>query len=301
MTRSKSAAKGKQGEDSKPAAIKKADTPAKYVPPAVRVPVATLTPATLSSFASATSSSKGPPVKGLDSFGITGSPSGGAFAAKKVLNQNEGFLKCCVIQAPNKWSMVFRLEDRNVNYDKGFYGERFLKDARNKEWFRALMFKDTFPYWYHENVPVLNHRGFNIRMFIIQAEGKVPANSALINVGHEICSHLNAVEGNPTTTRVNEADYFWLNDTAVWADVLGNEAAANALKEETGPKCPGYYNVHKTTIHTYFHPGSFSLEMAKDWDAPISQVHPSLRNDTDVNKENEDDVFSLDDTDDEME
>jgi len=71
--------------------------------------------------------------------------------------------------------------------------------------------------------------------------------------------------------------YFWLPDGAVWSDIIGYDAALTALIRDAGPPCDGYYDLHWATIHSYFQPVTFSLDLARTLRAPNEQIHPSER------------------------
>lgn len=142
-------------------------------------------------------------------------------------------------------------------------------------------------------------------MFFINADGKKPAKDTLVRLGNEVCKHLNAEEGNDTFTSVEETSFFWIPRGAVWSDIIGFDAALSALFQETGQPYDGYYEAHMGTIHSYFNPGTFGIDLAKKLYAPVDELHPSLRAvpapDQDATMEQQSDMFSLDNTDDENE
>jgi hypothetical protein len=49
------------------------------------------------------------------------------------------------------------------------------------------------------------------------------------------------------------------------------------LIKEHGHPYPGFYGLHKMTIHANFHPNSFSIELARTLHAPVEQSHESLQ------------------------
>jgi hypothetical protein len=50
------------------------------------------------------------------------------------------------------------------------------------------------------------------------------------------------------------------------------------LIKEQGHPYPGFYELHKTAIHAYyFHPNSFSIDLARTLHAPVEQIHESLQ------------------------
>jgi hypothetical protein len=59
---------------------------------------------------------------------------------------------------------------------------------------------------------------------------------------------------------------------------VGYDAALASLLLETGhTRDDGYYLHNKDKIHSYFHPGSMSVELARTLLAPPEEIHPSLR------------------------
>ena len=75
---------------------------------------------------------------------------------------------------------------------------------------------------------------------------------------------------------VDEHSFFWLPDDAVWSDIIGCEAALNALLDETDLAITDYYKTYEDTIHSYFHRSSFDHQLASILRAPPCELHPSV-------------------------
>jgi hypothetical protein len=117
-------------------------------------------------------------------------------------------------------------------------------------------------------------------MFVIRMEGAPPPHKIIIEeLGNIICSNINAMDENKDkkTAVLDESNFYWMTmpDGAVWADVIGYDAALTALFRQTGPPSDGFYDLHQPTIHSYFHRATFSLDLARTLRAPNDQVHPS--------------------------
>jgi hypothetical protein len=90
---------------------------------------------------------------------------------------------------------------------------------------------------------------------------------------------VNSARGNDTVAAVDKDTYFWLEDPVVWSDVIGNDEAVKNLLKETNTihAAAGFYDANKALIHSYFHRGLFSAELAAMLHAPDSELHSSLR------------------------
>jgi hypothetical protein len=163
-------------------------------------------------------------------------------------------------------------------HSPGAWAEKLFFDAvkSNKKWTTDLNVESTCPHWYHNNVLQLNQRHYAIRMFVIPLE-RSPTKIQIVGLGNTICKNINATHANTTTTTLDETHYFWLPDGAVWSDVIGYDAALTALLRKAGPSCDNYYSNYEATIHTFFHPATSSLDLARTLRAPNDQIHPSER------------------------
>lgn len=271
--------KGDDDEDKKLPAKKKQPAAAKHSPPR-SLPILISPPPRYSmaspsktSTASNNTKPSSLPGQGLLAFGMRP-----ACSSYGTFHDKNSTLKCCVIRGVTTTALVFRVQP-NDSENPGAWGEQcfFAAIRFKKDWVSKYMVDTKSLRWYQDNVPQFNPNKFPIRLFVIRIQGPPPSNDHLLGLGNDICMHLNATEGNRTTTIVEQASYFWLPDAAVWADVIGDDAALTALIREAGPPCDGYYDLHEATILTFFHPGSFSLDLARTLHAPNHQIHESQR------------------------
>jgi len=187
--------------------------------------------------------------------------------------QTSCFLKACVIKEPNNfYNIIFRIE--SIAFGECL-PERLFHEAlvRNHEWTVALSFHPYTYKWYHRNEPQLD-RGFGHRLFMIPCKGTPPTKENLVKLGDWICLQLNRLSGTKAITVVDEFSYVWLNDNAVWADVLGYNAALFHLKRMTGEPKPDedYFQQNKDVIFSFFHQGALSMQLATLLHAPYSEV-----------------------------
>jgi len=223
---------------------------------------------------------------GLELFGIKPSkvsPSNGgankdSYIRMAVINdENEG----CVI--------VYRFEPKDTSNTNGSWSEKVMFESlRNGVKFVRLL--NVHPYCEHlfiNNEPVVNGRGYKVRMFQIMCENR-PQATALKSLATRICDEVNAIPGNNTTASIEEGRLMWLPEDAVWSDAVGVDRALEKLFLKTGQPDTNYYHENHTIVHTYFHPETFSLDLARALRAPVEQVHPDLRADLRNNDGDED-------------
>ena len=275
-------------EDTKLPPIKRKPAPAKHSPrpalPTIISPARASRPSSTPTLAgmsisTASESTKGNPSpvvgKGLLAFGLRpASTSFGSFLDK------DSTLKCCVIHGPTTSALVFRVQPNDIVRNLGgSWGEKcFFEAVRlKKQWVLDIGVDNTCLSWYHDNIEQKNPKGYAIRLFVIKVEGPPPTKDVIVDIGNYICRHINDADNNKTTTKIEEASFFWLPDDAVWSDIIGYDAALAALIRDAGPPCDGYYDLHWATILSYFEAGSFSLELARTLRAPNEQIHPSER------------------------
>jgi hypothetical protein len=233
-----------------------------------------VTPTRIASTALLTANNVPPDDDLLLSFGITPS-----IIAPTRYNSKDSFLKCCVIDAKENSALVFRVEPKDPNSPSGSWGEKTMFDAvrSHTDWVLKLHFDSQCFHWYHENVPQKNAKNYNIRLFVIRVQ-QVPEDENLFQLAQHICKKINATQGNTTTTDFDKDHFFWLTDGAVWADIIGIDAALKQLVTvATALPQDGFFETNRSLINCYFHAGTYSLELARWLHAPMSEIHPSLR------------------------
>lgn len=109
------------------------------------------------------------------------------------------------------------------------------------EWARKLEFQTNVVLWYHNNIPMLNMKNYGIRLFVIET-GELPTKDIALQVGKHICEHINSYPTNNTKTTIDENSFFWIEEPAVWADIIGYVPAFEALKKKTEIPFDGKYD-----------------------------------------------------------
>jgi hypothetical protein len=176
--------------------------------------------------------------------------------------------------------LVLRVQPSDHTSRAASWQEKLLTDAVKYQypWAKELNFDPTVIFWFRENVPQLNPKGYNIRLFTIRIESESPPIKAnLVALGQFICDQLNAIPGNQNSISVDEHSFFWVPDGAVWSDIMGIDAALAALFKEHGhPTGPEWFETNRSIIYSYFRAGTFTREMVQLLYAPIDELDPSI-------------------------
>lgn len=211
----------------------------------------------------------------LASFGIK--PAASLSSTMSTTKNKNSMLKCCLIPAGLDSAIVFRLQPIDPTCNN--WSEKCFFDAlrRHDEWVTRLAFDTNCLFWFENNIPQKNSKDFTTRMFVIRTEDN-PSDEQLVRLGHHICAEINKLPNNTTTTLIDENSYFWIpRGEAVWADIIGIDEALAQLTKKHGHPHPGYFELHKDTINTYFHSGTYSVPLARALHAPVEEIHPSVR------------------------
>jgi hypothetical protein len=183
-------------------------------------------------------------------------------------------LKCCVIDAGVNSAILFRFEPNGSWSEKILFDEILVKHS---EWTTAVGFVDKTFRWFHNNRAQMNDRNYMVRLFCINTVQPVKVKEYLVELGKYICTQINEVENNRIVASVpdNELDYFWVPNGAVWADVIGIDAAYMQLIQKTGFPTgeEDFYQCNKFLIDSYFHTGTYTLDLAHNLGAPLHEVH----------------------------
>jgi hypothetical protein len=238
----------------------------------------------------------------LARFGIQASTSP---VATRGFNNSVSILKCCLIDTAENAAIVFRLEAKNQPKNTGTWMEKLFVDALNNalnnkfvldpknveiNFVQALNIETKCMFWFHDNQPQMNARGFCFRLFVIKV-AKVPSQESTIELATYLCEQLNKLDkknegtNNATTVELHESDFFWKpSPNTVWADVIGINAALDMLQKAKGtPGNQDYYVTHKSFIDSLFHSGTYSIDLAEKLYAPVEEIDPSLRASHDIN------------------
>jgi len=215
-------------------------------------------------------------VPDLALFGIQGTaPPNGTIGVDR-----NATLKCCVIRGPNKFALVFRVHANHPMFFGSHWGDKLFFDCvrERRQWVVNLSISDRLLKWYDRNLPQQNSKGFFIRLYVIYAKGDVPPKQNLLDLGKVICDQINQCVGNNTVTTVDTDNYFWGGRSAVWSDVVGIDEAQVLLYKETNvvEPMPGFYEVHKDLILSYFREGQLPASVGARMYAPFEAIAQSL-------------------------
>jgi hypothetical protein len=188
---------------------------------------------------------------------------------------NGSILKVALIPLLTGTAIVFRCE--SLSSRVASWSEKIFKDAvcTVNTWAYNFGFDSNILYWSDNNIPQKNERGYRVPLFVITTED-IPTHSAIILLGKTICSNINKAEGNNTVISVQEDNYFWLGDDAVWSDIIGYQQSYDIIVAERGLPQPGFYEMNRDYIHTHYKFGTFSAQTAEVFFAPEETLHPSL-------------------------
>jgi hypothetical protein len=169
--------------------------------------------------------------------------------------------------------ILLRCEPVGVNHTVSWSEKIFSDAVRTKEaWTTSLnVCSELFP-WFERNVQQNNPKGFPIRLFYIPAANIVTV-PRLVALCMYICDRINSTPGNNTVLSVNENRLLWLDENAVWSDVVGVSKACQMVVNARGITFPGFYELHHHFIHTFFRPTSFTLELVNYFHAPMSTLN----------------------------
>ena len=213
----------------------------------------------------------GLPEEGLAAFGIK--------SVSECGGDKDSILRCVkIVHSDNSAALVFRCEPNNES-NPSWVEKMWFDAVRHKvEWVVKLNVEGQMLHWYHDDEAMLNNRGYDVRLFVIQCAEEPPV-ASIMKLARYISEKINEIPTNFTTITVVPDKFFWIpcSDNPVWSDVIGSDAALKTLVEKTGVPKAGYYEANHGTIHSYFRPHTFTLDLARVLRAPIEQVAPGLR------------------------
>ena len=274
----------KESEEDYKVPHKKSSPVAKYESPIKNPYTAKMTDLSINSMKDVKTSS--PSFDLFADFGIKPAPKTNQ---SPLSNQKLTQLKCCVIKGGVNSAIFFRFEPVGSWSEKIMYDE-VIKFQR--EWTTQYGFTPRALTWFHKNDEQFNNRHYTVRMFLIETIQLPKQKEKFIKLGESICEKINQINKtqqieaghtertyNIVSVPNNEMDYFWIPEDAVWADVIGNDAAYNQLIQKIGEPHghDNFYQNNKAIIDTYFHTGTYSLDLARILHAPPEEMHPDIR------------------------
>lgn len=169
--------------------------------------------------------------------------------------------------------ILLRCEPVGINHSISWPEKIFSDAVRNKEaWVTNLNIGSELFTWFHENIQQNNSRGYPVRLFYIPAANAVTI-PQLMSLCTYICERISSVPGNNTVLNVNANRFLWLDENAVWSDVVGVTKACQMVVNAKGNVFPGFYELHHEFIHTFFQPESFDLELVNYFHAPLAMLN----------------------------
>jgi len=216
---------------------------------------------------------------GLELFGIK--PSKKSPSNNNKSTNRDSYIKMAVINDEDEGcSILFRFEPKENTDNSGSWSEKVMFESLRSgaRFVRLLNVNQYCEHFFKNNEPVVNNRGYKIRMFIIPCDNR-PPEQALHGLATRICKEVNAMPGNNTIASVQEGSLLWLTEDVVWSDAIGVDRAFEKLCMKTGQPGTNFYEENISVIHTFFHRETFSMDLARALHAPIEQVHPDLRAD----------------------
>ena len=209
-------------------------------------------------------------------------------------------LRCCAIDAGVNSAIIFRFEPN------GSWSEKLLVDeiyTNKREWTTTMGFiNDKRFEWYENNQVQYNPKRYAVRLFVLQTRKPVIVKEKLMKQGQFICQQVNLANVQYSTqidkkvievAEVNEELITWIppgaKHGAVWADVIGIDAAYKQLVDKIGNPNgqEDFYIENKAFIDAYFRSGTYSLNFARRLGAPLEEVHPDLRSPNFLNPDDE--------------
>jgi hypothetical protein len=218
-----------------------------------------------------TSTTSSAPKFDFASFGIAVKP---ATASMSATRDKGSSLRLAII--PDT-ALVFRLQPNDPNVVP--WAEKVFSDEIvSSQWTKELNIEMRPRKWFENDKPMVNSRGWGIRLFIIHVESTNIAIETLVALATHIASTLNAIPANNTVVTVSndKEDFLWF-ERATWQELLGTEEALRKLRFDTGEMfCKGYYQKFTKAIHTYFRKGTFTIDLACTLHAPMDCIDPKF-------------------------
>lgn len=192
---------------------------------------------------------------------------------------------------PKAGGTAFFLEDA-TNPNKGVYLDKLMLDSIRaaSDWCTDLFFDDRYKYLFRNNAPVLNDRGYNVRLHIMNILN--PTVAQCRTIFEYIATCLNELPENENT-RVSVPKDF-LHADAVWYDCLGETQTMTYFTQ----RFPTPQNSDEDTrgdrraALSFFIQGQFPpnaihiMDIPREWLAPQTVIDVDADENGDNNNEN---------------
>ena len=130
--------------------------------------------------------------------------------------------------------------------------------------------------WHDNNVVQKNNKGYPIRLFPILLQQE-PTEEAALTIARQVAAVLTELTQNSPRTVVNESNFIF-KKKVVWSDLVGNDKALALIQQLHGfpTDNPSFWKDHGKSMCAYFHPRTYSRELAAILHAPTEMIHPDL-------------------------
>lgn len=179
-------------------------------------------------------------------------------------------------------AIVVKLAQANGAETSAVWSEKLLADQvrENNPGLARLGISPNIFKWCRNNQPMLNEKGYSIRLFVTYLYDK-PTLKSLKEFGTLVASYLDAISKGRPNVQLHPSSMFFFGDekdSATWADLIGYDEAYNFLKSVAGnpTENPNFYKDYGKILDFYFKQGSYNRELAATLGVPEKYLHPSL-------------------------
>lgn len=212
-------------------------------------------------------------------------PSQRSFPNRRGFGKDIQLIVYPVQAVKNTFTYVWKLRLLNdkAAYRSTWTEKRFVDavtDTSTHKWAANLGFDAFTLPWYDNNQPVLNDKGYAVRLFIQRLEGEPFAKDILYEIAKDIASSINGMDSVKQKVCVSEESFLASSTKKfVWQEIIGSSEAFAMMKEDIGEGTivdDSYYIQNREIIHCYFREGTFSPQLQKAVNAPTEQLHSSF-------------------------
>lgn len=96
----------------------------------------------------------------------------------------------------------------------------------------------------------------------------IPTKDLIRQIGDIICSNLNNLPNNKSTVVVDSEDFFWIDNNAVWSDIISSTVCLQIIENYKGRAYQGFYEKYQPYIATFFRDSSMPQHVISSLFAP---------------------------------